>query len=294
MDPLKQIDHSNDTIFNNPHKRFEFLLASGFILSIGFLLVFIFWAWKPVTNFIADQIPYSFEEKLAAKILNEVDLLKSSEQEKLRVEELQKAFSHLQKSLPNEFQQIKFYISNDRNPNAFALPGGHIIFTKGLLENAKNIEEILGVMAHEVSHITNRHSLKSLMQSAGVFILVDFIIGGFSGTIAAVLDQSSLLLTSSYSREFETEADNNAWNILVQSNVNPNGMISFFETLQIEEKKSMFNSQEIETFINFYSTHPSTSDRIDNLKARLNKLETQKNFAKIDINFNLLKNGTKE
>lgn len=78
-----------------------------------------------------------------------------------------------------ERQELKFrlHIASDTNINAFALPGGYVVVNSGLLAAVKQPEELAGVLAHELAHVTRRHGLRNLIQSAGLMILAQAVFG---------------------------------------------------------------------------------------------------------------------
>ena len=90
--------------------------------------------------------------------------------------------------------------------NAFALPGGHIYLFEGLIERAQTPDEIAGVIAHEIGHVANRDSTRSVMQAAGLSFLFGTVLGDFVGGGAVIIATKALLQTS-YSREVERRAD---------------------------------------------------------------------------------------
>ena len=90
--------------------------------------------------------------------------------------------------------------------NAFALPGGRIYLLDGLLEKARNPDELAGILAHELGHVKHRDGLRSLIQTGGTSFLIGLLFGDVTGAGAAVLAARSLL-DASYSRDAERDAD---------------------------------------------------------------------------------------
>jgi predicted Zn-dependent protease len=90
--------------------------------------------------------------------------------------------------------------------NAFALPGGHIYVFEGLIDKAQTADEVAGVIAHEIGHVANRDSTRTVIQAAGLSFLFGTVLGDFVGGGAVVLASKALLQTS-YSREVERRAD---------------------------------------------------------------------------------------
>jgi predicted Zn-dependent protease len=140
---------------------------------------------------------------------------------------------------------------------------GHIFIHTGLLKAADRPEELAGVLAHEMAHITRRHAFRKLIESSGLYLVAQYFFGDATGITAALANSSELLLKQKYSRDFEREADDTGWQYLVEAKIDPRGMIDFFEKLKADEAKSGSGSG---TGPDLLSTHPSTAERIRRLK----------------------------
>ena len=93
--------------------------------------------------------------------------------------------------------------------NAIALPGGHIYVFKGLIDQAENVDEVAGVIAHELGHVANRDGTRAILQKTGLSLIFGMLLGDFVGGGAVVLAGESLL-KSAYSRGAESRADDYA------------------------------------------------------------------------------------
>src|SRR3954464_6812880 len=91
-------------------------------------------------------------------------------------------------------------------PNAIALPGGHIYVFEGLIEKSETPDELAGVIAHEIGHVAQRDGTRSILQSAGLSFLFGMLLGDFVGGGAVVIGARAVL-RASYSREVEGAAD---------------------------------------------------------------------------------------
>ena len=91
-------------------------------------------------------------------------------------------------------------------PNAFALPGGKVYLFSGLLAKAENPDEIAGVLAHELGHLKHRDSTRNLIYNGGTSFLIGLLFGDITGS-GALIFASRSLVTASYSREAEQNAD---------------------------------------------------------------------------------------
>jgi len=144
--------------------------------------------------------------------------------------------------------------------NALALPGGRIILFRGLIENAGSAEEMTGVLAHELAHVTLRHPTQGLIVSVGWSAMLSALTGGASGSTDAMAQVASKLATSAYSRDVEADADAKGVAILDSAGIDSQGLIGFFNMLKKREDNGL-NIPE------FFSSHPLTADRIAAIRA---------------------------
>jgi predicted Zn-dependent protease len=157
--------------------------------------------------------------------------------------------------------QYEVHVSDDKTLNAFAMPGGVIVVHTGLIAATKSPEELAGVLAHEVQHVEQRHSLRGMVKEMGLRGLWSLATGDLGGTLAgqAVLEITSL----KFSRDDESEADNKGFDALVKANIDPAGMPAFFKTM---------SEQAADAPAEFLSTHPLSEDRERELQKRLETL----------------------
>lgn len=152
--------------------------------------------------------------------------------------------------------QWELYIIEDPNiQNAFALPGGFIFVYTGLVKEMKSLDELAGVMAHEVAHVDMRHSTQALTRDYGVSFLLNLIFGEDNELISRVVGS---MLSLDYSRDNELEADRKAVDYLCNSAYNPVGIADFFAR-NIEDESEL----EIPEFI---STHPNSANRVEQVQ----------------------------
>jgi predicted Zn-dependent protease len=167
--------------------------------------------------------------------------------------------------------QYRFYIVNAPEVNAFAVPGGHIYVNRGLIERARNVSELAGVLAHEIGHVTQRHGVEQWARAQranlGLSVLYGVLLGrNPSGVESAAIQVGGAGVFSGYSREAEREADNVAIQYLLNAGIDPRGMVSMFETLISERQR---NPGALEQW---FATHPTTEERIRNTQAAIARL----------------------
>ena len=148
--------------------------------------------------------------------------------------------------------QLNFRKSPMIGANAFALPGGYMVITDELIDLAKNNNEIVAVLAHELGHVKGRHALRQTLQGTVSGLIIIAITGDVS-SIASGLP--ALMMNMSYSRELETEADNYSLQSLKAACIPTKS----FATLLLRLEKSHGGGGSVPEMI---SSHPDTKARI--------------------------------
>jgi beta-barrel assembly-enhancing protease len=163
-----------------------------------------------------------------------------------------------------------FYIVDSREVNAFAVPGGHVYVNRGLIERTDRLDEVAGVLAHEIAHVTERHSVEQLekAQRAEVGVTLACILTGVCGSqvAGAAINIAGGAVFARFSRQAEAEADEVGFNLLVRSGISPQGMATMFEKL-LAERRSRPAGVEA-----WFATHPLEEDRLAAVQARIAQL----------------------
>jgi beta-barrel assembly-enhancing protease len=150
-------------------------------------------------------------------------------------------------------------VVDDSMVNAYAVPGGQIVLLRGLVERSRTPEELAGVLAHEIQHVLRRHATRLLLQHASSGLLLVAVSGDLTGVMAYGIESARVLGTLSYSRHFESEADVEGLRMLLAADVDPKGMITFFETLRSGERG-------LPSAARYLASHPLAADRVESLK----------------------------
>jgi predicted Zn-dependent protease len=163
--------------------------------------------------------------------------------------------------------EYRFAVLDLSDPNAFALPGGYVYVSRGLLALTNSEDELANVIGHEVGHVVARHYAKRKLQSApflpvrlatGVGGAVAGIVSPVVGrTIAGAGELSSALATAPYSRSQETEADAIGQKLAAESGWNPTGISTFMHTLGREQALKGQDPSRV----SFLATHPASPER---------------------------------
>lgn len=247
--------------------------------------------WKEkALDALVSRIPPDMEVGLGEKVLPTVlppeDVLKDPVLQS-RLEGLLKPL--IERNGINQ-PPIKIYISRDGELNAFALPGGILIFNRGMLLAAGSAEEILGVAAHELAHVTEKHVVKSMIQSLSLAAIISFFLGDVSELGAYILQQSQMLLQNGFTRTQEAEADRIGFDYLVAAGIHPKGMSQFFQRLEKRKSEAAdapAEGRRLDRVSVFLSTHPLTAERIRMVEERIAGLSAQEIKALKPVRFDL-------
>jgi predicted Zn-dependent protease len=168
--------------------------------------------------------------------------------------------------------EFRFTLLNSDVINAFALPGGYVYITRGLLALADNEAELAGVMAHEIGHVTARHSAqrysRGVMAQGGVAIgsILAAVLGG--GAAADLVQQAGGLgakaYLAGYSRDQEFQADELGVRYLARAGYDPTAMSSFLEKLERNDQlmRKLAGRDDADPASSWFATHPRTPDRV--------------------------------
>jgi predicted Zn-dependent protease len=153
--------------------------------------------------------------------------------------------------------------------NAFALPGGFIYVTRGLMAHLDNEAELAGVLGHEIGHVTARHSVERLSQAqlAGLGLGVGMIFAPRVEEIGSAAEAGLGLLFLKFGRDDERESDDLGVRYMVRDGYDPREIVSVFETLG---RVSQAEGQgAVPTWL---ATHPAPAERVARLKARVQEI----------------------
>ena len=261
LNALKAITPQKDAKFNAPQTRFTRFYRAMLAAVAGIAVIATMYVWviPAISNAAADKIPPSWEEKLGNSVIEGMLRNFKTCEDKRSEEAVAKIMLRLTAAAgPNPYT-FKVHIVKASIMNAFALPGGHIILFTGLINKTGRPEELAGVLSHEMQHILKRHSTKRIMQSFSTGMILTMLAGDAAGAINAV----NILNNMRYSRIAEEEADREGLTLMKRAQVDPAGLIDFFDKL---EKNHGMAKPGI---LSYLSTHPETSDRIALLKSHM-------------------------
>jgi predicted Zn-dependent protease len=161
----------------------------------------------------------------------------------------------------------RFRVVNASLVNAMALPGGFVYVTRGLIEQSGRMDELAGVMAHEIAHVVHRHSVKQMQESKkqDVALLMLCTLTSACRTIggAIAVQVGADAATAQYSQHDESEADSAAVAITAGAGIDPEGLPAFLQKV-LEQRTEQPTALDA-----FFSSHPTDEKRISALRRQI-------------------------
>lgn len=235
------------------------------IATVG-LIILVIISLPALSGLITTLIPLSYEKELGEETMVTLDALFDGAAEQCAEQPGLAALTKVSNRLiggrglrvPVDIRVVPVDIQN-----ALALPGGTILIFNGLLQRAGSAEEVAGVLAHEIGHTQYRHGMQRLVQSHALSALVSVIAPGDLGGLAA--DFGAIIITQSYSRDAESEADDYAVDIMNEAGIRPDGMAEFFERFA---KENASDQDDAPSVLQYLSSHPLSVERAKTIRAR--------------------------
>jgi predicted Zn-dependent protease len=174
----------------------------------------------------------------------------------------------------------EFHVVNDASVNAFALPGGFIYVTRGLMTSINDEAELATVIGHEIGHVTNRHSVQQISkaQVAQLGLGLGSILSSDVARLAGLASQGLSVLFLKYSRDAENQADLAGFRYALNENYDVREMSNVFQTLDRISNASGGGGRLPE----WLATHPNPGTRIENTQARLDTLSRSLNNTTVN------------
>jgi predicted Zn-dependent protease len=169
--------------------------------------------------------------------------------------------------------EVNRYINVVNSPevNAFAVPGGYIYVNRGLVERARNLSELAGVLGHEIGHVVERHTIKQMQQQQGaqVGVTLGCVLLNMCGSeiAQAGINVAGGALFAKFSRDDEAQADEVGIANVVRAGISPKGIPEMFQIL-IDERQSNPGAVDL-----WFGTHPTEESRIADTQAIINKID---------------------
>jgi len=250
------------------------VLIAVCVLLFGAPLAFIF-NLDFFAGLAVKHVPYSWEEQLGKTALAQLQV-QGKFMPAAQVDPLLKELTTpLLAALGETPYTFHFYVADEKSINAFAMPGGYVVIHSELLLRAKSADELLGVLAHEIAHVTERHGTRGVIAKAGAWLVFQAVIGDAGGIVTTMASAAPFLLSQQYSRGFENDADEIGYQLLERADIDARGMVKFFETIRDEEAAIRRKAEEqlgeqsadvLTDVPEFLRTHPLTDKRIRHIE----------------------------
>lgn len=170
---------------------------------------------------------------------------------------------------------FRVYVVDDEVLNAFAAPGGHVVLFREVIEQARDPQELAGVLAHEMAHQVEGHPASGLVETVGFGVFALLVPGG--GDIGSEVVGG--IITSKFSRDDELDADRGGVKLLNDAGIDSRGLARFFDTMAAQ-------GEEIPGALEFLSTHPTGDSR----QAQVANLQREGAVALDDAQWKALRN----
>jgi Zn-dependent protease with chaperone function len=237
----------------SPHARHTWRIVGWSLAAICSILAVTFFGIPYAADRLAPLIPFRVEQWIGKSVDTQVRAIFGGKE--CNAAAGRDAFVSLVSKLktagnietPLEAQVISIAL-----PNAFALPGGKVYVTDGLLQKARNADEVAGVIAHELGHVYHRDTMRKIIQTGGSSFLIGLLFGDLTGASAVIFATRSLV-DSSYSRDAERDADAFAAETMHKLGRSPKPMGEFL--LRI-------TGAQANKSITILSSHPLSEDRL--------------------------------
>lgn len=219
---------------------------------------------------IADRLPKGFDKQVGAIAFTEISKDEELDRKKEDVQRINRLGKKLLANVNQDSYEFEFHMLETKDVNAFALPGGKILVCSELMRQVKNDNELAGVLGHEISHVTRRHTLRQTLHKVGVTTSVEALMGNDPNLVGQRLAHLFEIADLSYNRKQEEEADLTGVELLVKSGFSSDGLLRFLERL---EKLDLGSNNKM---LALFSTHPMPQERIDAMRAHLKEMKKAK------------------
>ena len=243
-----------------------FYALAATLLVISFVISMFYWGLPFMASKAAERVPDKISLAIDTQVLSAFDdgLTETSKLSAKRRDAISRRFDTMRKTDKQLAAHLEFRYSKNIGANAFALPGGTIIVTDQLVKLARNDEEILAVLAHELGHVSERHPLRQMLQSSVVGLAMTWYLGDISSLLALA---PTVLLESSYSRNFERRADHYAATMLRQNKIATTRLADILEKLESSHTGHKPKQESTSPLFELFSSHPDTAERIRALRS---------------------------
>jgi len=248
---------------HNTRKNMRAVYRWGFAALAVWIILGLFYVSTPfVFGQAAKYIPRAWEESLGkAARESMVSMLSMLSMSKGACElgegkaELEALTKRLLQGADNAGYHFDILVLESSIVNAFALPGGYMAVTTSLIQTCASADELAGVLAHEMAHVTQRHGTSRMLREQS-WMLVGRLLAGSEAGAARMRDLGMLMLSSGFNRDQEREADILGAERLMAANIHPVALADFFGRLQEKNELSKYAG-----VLSYIASHPELAER---------------------------------
>lgn len=268
------------------HLGFVFMAMAGVVVAIALGYVY---GVPFAAREIAQRLPDGIESQLAEASMGSLDsaIFEPSKIAEKRRDETLKAFEQLRaaSNLPKTVR-LEFRDGGWIGPNALALPGGVVVVTDQLIDAMQSVDETAAVLAHELGHVENRHSLRTLLQSSITALAATAIYGDVGALTTMTIAGPTVLAHTGYSRDFEREADDFAFVLLKKTGRSPLAFASAMRALEMATEEVGKNSKasKLRKRLGFPDPKPTVANSKDPAAVTDENEGTRKDEKSADMN----------
>ena len=230
-------------------------LAAMLVVGVGLL----WWQYDTAVAWAARQVPPDTEARIGEAGLEQVRANQTLLSDGPMVDLVRDIGNRLSRGSRYDYE---WFVADTDAINALALPGGKVIVFRGLIETADRAELLAGVLAHEIEHVEQQHSLRNLIHSAGWAAVLTVTLGDASGLATVLIHQMGNMR---FGRKLEAQADLGGIQALHEAGIDPRGLTAFFEQIQGD-------TAALPDAVEFVSSHPLTRNRIEQVNAAIDAL----------------------
>ncbi len=234
--------------------RFVWGAIAGAVATLAISAVLLWVNYDAALDWVVAHISIENEQRLGQSVLDQLKADGDLVSDGLAVDTITKIGDTL--TIDSDYT-YQWFVMQDPTVNAFALPGGIVVVNSELIKVTENADELAAVLAHEVQHIEQRHSLKNMVNSLGWAAGLMIVLGDVNVATAVIAHQLGNMY---FSRDKEQEADRLGFYALTEANIAPEGMVGLLKKLGEQP------GADIPAWL---STHPETEARIDAIETLL-------------------------
>jgi Zn-dependent protease with chaperone function len=235
--------------------RFLFALVAG---AVAVIVVAYVWAIPAFSRFAADRVPAQWERRFGDGVVASFAPPERRVPAGVVREPAARIHAQLSAAAEGRARDSRLIVLQDGLVNAFAVPGGTIVVTTGILGTLDDSDELAAVIAHELGHIAAHHPMRSVVRQLSLGALMGLVAGDQSA-LSGALRTAGELGGLAYSRDDERAADDAAIALLARVGRPPDALARALENLARTERG--------EVGLSFLSTHPAPRDRIDRIRS---------------------------